>query len=230
MECLFDADNPHFATWLWIYDDDKSRSMTTVSPKKPEAVPLYYAAKFGFRDLAEHLIAKHPEHVNAQGGNDVTPMHVAARSGHADILSILHEHGADLEGRGIIGQSPLHRASMNEKLEAGKYLLDRGADINARRDDGSTPLYQAAYFGKVEFTRMLLEHGARVDAQTDSGETPLHGAVKDKSSVQAARLLLEHGADVNARDKLGRTAFQLTAVYKQEVRQLLSEYGAEFVE
>ena len=227
MECLFDASKPHFATWLWIYGEDwRGRSMTTMSPKKPEAVPLYYAAMLGFHDLAEHIIAEYPEHVNARGGREETPMHVAADAGHADILSLLHEHGADLEGRGIIGQSPLHRASADEKLEVGKRLLDLGADINARTDDGRTPLYRAAYFGKVEFTRMLLEHGARVDTQTNSGETPLHGAINGIGGVQVMRLLLEHGADVNARDKSGRTPFHLTSLYQQEVRQLLSEYGA----
>jgi Ankyrin repeats (3 copies)/Ankyrin repeats (many copies) len=230
MECLFDAGKPHFATWLWIYDEDLGGSMTTMSPKKPEAVPLYFAAKLGFHDLAEHLIAEHPEHVNARGGNDRTPMHVAARAGHADILSILHEHGAYLEGQGIVGQRPLHRATMGGALKAGKWLLDLGADINARDNGGWTPLYQAAYFDKVEFARMLLEHGARVNAQTDSGETPLHGAAKDVCSVQATRLLLEHGADVNACDNSGRTPFQLTERWKPGVRQLLSEYGAEYAE
>jgi hypothetical protein len=86
MECLFDADRPHFATWLWIYNEDRSgRSMPGMCPEKPEAVPLYYATMLGFRDLAEHLIGKHPEHVNATGGWEVTSMHVAARAGHADI-------------------------------------------------------------------------------------------------------------------------------------------------
>jgi hypothetical protein len=228
MECLFDAEKPHFATWLWIFDEDRKNSMTTMSPKKPEAVPLYYAAVLGFRDLAEHLIAEHPEHVNARGGRDQTPMHVAAFAGHADILSILHEHGADLEGQGIIGQSLLHRATMGGAPNAVKWLLDRGANINARHDDGWTPLHQAAYFDKVELTQMLLELGARVDIQTNSGETPLHSAVKDSSSVQAARLLLEYGADVNARDKSGSTPFQLT--WRKDARQLLSEYGAEYAE
>ena len=142
MECLFDADKPHFATWLWIYNEDQGgRSMSTMCPEKPEAVPLYYAARLGFRDLAEHLIAKHPEHVNARGGSEVTPMHVAASAGHADILSLLLEHGADVDGRGKFGETPLHRASWNGKVEAGQCLLDRGADINARDDDDWTPLY-----------------------------------------------------------------------------------------
>ena len=233
MECLFDAKRPHFATWLWIYNDDREgESMTTKFPWKPAAVPLYYAARLGFRDLAEHLIAEHPEHVSAQGGHDETPMHAAAAAGHADILSILHEHGADLDGPLINGRSPLYWAFVHDKLEAGKRLLDLGADINARRvgTSGWTLLFEAAYFGKVEFTRMLLEHGASVDARTSLGETPLHGAVKDLPITQTARLLLEHGADVDARDMFGMTPFQCTPSYCHDIRQLLSEYGAETAE
>jgi hypothetical protein len=46
MECLFDRDKPHFATWLWIYNEDQweAHFMWTMRPEEPEAVPLYYAA------------------------------------------------------------------------------------------------------------------------------------------------------------------------------------------
>jgi len=102
MKCLFDADRPHFATWLWIYNEDEyGDSMDTIFPENPEASPLYYAAMFGFRELAEHLIAENPEHLSARGGREETPMHVAAREGRANILSLLLEHGADLDGRDI---------------------------------------------------------------------------------------------------------------------------------
>jgi hypothetical protein len=121
MEYLFDAGKPHFATWLWIYNEDRERSMTTMSPKIPEAVPLYYAAWFGFRDLAEHIIAKHPEHVNARGGRDKTPIHVAAYRGRVDILSLLLEHGADLEGQGITG--PKSTASGNHEWKTRSWAV-----------------------------------------------------------------------------------------------------------
>ena len=227
MECLFDADRPHFATWLWIYDEDwDGRSMNTSRPGKPEAVPLYYAAKLGFRDLVEHLIAKHPEHVHASGGVEVTSMHVAAIAGHADILSLLLEHGAYVNGLGINGQTPLHRASANAKVEAGKCLLDHGADINARDNDGSTPLLLAA-FEEVEFARLLLKSGARINVRDNiCGWTPLHWAVK-ATNIQVVRLLLEHGADVNALDPTGRTPSQITR--QQEIVELLSEYSAQSV-
>jgi ankyrin repeat protein len=227
MECLFDAEKPHFATWLWIYDEDRSgRSMSTMCPMKPEAVPLYYAAMLGFRALAEHLIVKHPEQVNAQGGKEHTPMHVAARAGHADILSLLVDHGADVNDRDTYGQTPLHRSSWNGKVEAGQYLLHHGADIDARDKDDWTPLLLAASEAHVEFARMLLQEGAMINVHDSRGWTPLHRAVAG-SNIQIVRLFLESHADVNARNQAGRTPFQ--SAVQQDIAELLSEYGAESV-
>jgi ankyrin repeat protein len=233
MECLFDADRPHFATWLWVYNQDRPRrSMSTPYPEKPEAVPLYYAANLGFCDLVEHHIAEHPEHVNARGGNEETPMRAAASAGHADILSLLLEHGAPVDGRGSNwGSTPLHRASSNGRVEAGQCLLDRGAaDINARDTDDWTPLFSAAIEGQVEFARMLLKREATVDVpDKNNGKTPLHQAVLE-GNIQFVRLLLEHGADVNARDKRGETPSQTgSSMGRHEIVELLSEYGAKSV-
>ena len=172
MESLFDADRPQFATWLWIYNEDRGLTMSTMCPEKPEAVPLYYAAMLGFRDLAEHLIARHPEHVDARGGEQVTPMHIAALEGHANILSLLLDHGADIHGRGDADTTPLHRTSIYEKLEAGQFLLDHGADINARDDYGWTPLHWAVIWDSVQSARFLLEHGADANTSSNTGETP----------------------------------------------------------
>jgi hypothetical protein len=231
IECLFDADKPHFATWLWIYNDDQDgRSMSTTRPEKPEAVPLYYAASFGFRELAEHLIAKYPEHAIANGGKAVTAMHVAAREGYADILLLLLAHGADVNVRGSWGQTPLHRAAWTGKVDAGKFLLDHGADINPRSYDQSTPLFSAVIQGHVEFTRMILERGAAIDVRNVTGTSPLHWAAQG-GEIQAVQLLLDNGADVNARNNFDETPSGLAAgSKKQMIRELLSKYGAESVE
>ena len=227
MECLFDADKPHFATWLWIYNEDmRGRSMSTMHPEKPEAVPLYYAAMLGFHDLAEHLIARHPEYINARGGVEGTPMHAAASAGHAGILSLLLEHGVYVDSLNYSDQTSLHRASSNGMVEAGQFLLDRGADINARDFNGWTPLISAAIFGQVEFARKLLKRGARIDDLDNKGDTALHWAVI-LESIQVARLLLEHGADVDVRDKHGLTPTQ--RAHRPDIRRLLSEYGNKSV-
>jgi Ankyrin repeats (3 copies)/Ankyrin repeat len=226
MECLFDEDQPHFATWLWIYNDDGwgVSSLSTMRPRKPQAVPLYHAARLGLRNLAEHLIAEHPEHINARSWYGLSPIHAAMRKGHVDILALLLEHGADVDSRTVYNQTPLNWAAARGEVDVGQYLLDCGADINARNNFHETPLYSAAGGGHVEFARMLLERGASIDVRDDQKRTPLHHAV-EQGEIQTARLLLEHGADVNARDDSGMTPFQYTTV--QEFVELFSMYGAE---
>jgi ankyrin repeat protein len=232
MECLFDADKPHFATWLWIYNEDKprrDRSMSTMRPEKPKGVPLYHATRLGFRDLAEHLIAEHPEHVNARGGEEVTPMHIAAFEGHSHILLLLIEHGADVNGRGKNGQTPLQRASWNGRLEAGQFLLNRGADIDVQNNFNNTALRFATMKGHAEFARMLLDRGAMIDARGESGRTPLHSAVINRRT-EIVRLLLERGADTHVRDEDGKTPSKLGSRWGyHEIVDLLSEYRAKTV-
>jgi ankyrin repeat protein len=86
--------------------------------EKPIADPPYYASMLGFRNLADHLIAGYPEHVNARGGDEEILRHIAARAGHASILTLLLEHGTDVDGRHA-GQTPLHRASCKENSKLG---------------------------------------------------------------------------------------------------------------
>lgn len=46
--------------------------MDTIYSEQPEAVPLCFAARLEFSDLAEHPIVEHPEHVNARRGAGCT--------------------------------------------------------------------------------------------------------------------------------------------------------------
>jgi ankyrin repeat protein len=229
VESLFDADKPHFATWLWIFNEDRGGPMTTRRPSKPEAVPLYYAARLGFRDLVERLIVEHPEDVNARGGEYETPMHAAAFGGQTDILALLIQHGADINGLYNRDETPLLVASRNARLEAGQFLLNHGADINARDKYNDTALTYASINRHIEFARMLLERGALIDLRGYSGQTALHYVV-ERDDARFVRLLLEHGADVNARDDNGKTPSQVVAHPDPEIVKLLSDYGAKSVE
>ena len=229
MECLFDEDKPHYAIWLWIHDEKNPGCLpiTPMRPVKPGPVPLHHAARLGFRDLAAHLIAEHPENVNGWDPDwEESAMHVAAERGYTEILSLLLEHNVDIDSRDSDRETSLHRASYRGKLGVGKYLLNHGADINARDMDNWTPLFNATSEGEVEFAQMLIERGAMIEARDFLGRTSLHEAV-EKSKIQVARLLLKHGADVNARDESGKTPSQFTT--QQEILELLSEYGSESV-
>jgi uncharacterized protein YoxC len=225
MDRLFDAEKPHFSTWLWIYDEDDHSSTPGMRPSKPKPVPLYYAGLFGFRDLARRLLKIHPEYINAQGGYHGTPFHASTSRGHVDLSSLLIDHLPDVDIRGIWNQTPLHRAAREGYLEIGQQLLSRGANVNAQDKDGWTPLHSAAFRGKVEFARMLLDHRAAVNATSNCGRSPLHLA-SIRGQVGVIRLLLKHGADRHARDNSGFTPCEVASKsgHKNgEIVQLLSQ-------
>jgi hypothetical protein len=109
MEYLFDANKPHFKVWLTLYDIDTSPNPDATfylfTPyRKSPAAPLYYAALCGFHDLVEHLITKHPQDVNTDGGYYVRPLVAALAGEHFQTADLLRHNGADLDGRGKLGE------------------------------------------------------------------------------------------------------------------------------
>ena len=232
IKCLFDADKPHFASWFTLLPLDQRLQSTTRKVDRP----LFHVAYLGFPDAVEHIVSEHPERINTKGLFDRTPLHAAAYNGRPEIVSSLLKHGADVEARDVRGRTPLFLAAMEGKLEAGRSLLDSGADINPRAWRNLTPVCTAIFNGHVEFVRMLLERGAAMDIREETSTRgwftgiPLIEAVKSKN-IQMVRLLLEHGEDVNECDRKGKSPSQWASSHgRQEILELLSEYGAKSVE
>jgi ankyrin repeat protein len=237
MEYLFDANKPHFKVWLTLCDIDTWPNYRDgiftqfAQPDKSPAAPLYYAALCGFHDLVEHLITKHPQDVNADGGYYVRPLVAALAGEHFQTADLLHHNGADLDVRGRDGTNPLHGAAHSGNLEVVWKLIEYDpAYINVRSVDGWTPLLFATEGRNSEdgsVARLLLERGADVNAQNQLGWTPLHRA-SFFGALEVVRLLLEHGADIEPKENDGKTALQVAAEEgHDDVVELLREHGAK---
>ena len=240
MEDLFDPDKPYFGAWLQVYDIDirpvsdphfylrlqyfDTRPLKASLP----AIPLYYAALCGFHELAEQLIIKYPQQVNATSGYFVSPLGVALQGGHLKCAQVLLERGADVDVQANCDYTPLLGASCTGHSEIVQWLLSHRANPNHRgKIIGWISLHGAAFYGHVEVSRLLLQYKADVNARDNRGRTPLHIA-SQCDQVDVARLLLEHGVDVNAQDKKGRTAFQVASdLGYHDVAKLVSDHGSE---
>jgi len=200
IECLFDAEKPHFAVWRWVSNIKFSARMGTTKRKPPKETPLCIAALLGLRELVERLLIKHPGDLNAEGTLRGSPLCAAVAEGHAHVTSLLLEHGAnaDFKETRRYHMPPMHLASQFGHVEIGKQLLDHGADVNSRDNFDRTPLHMSAFFNAVEFARMLLEHDAEVGAKERWGRTPLRIAEGYKWR-DFVRLLREHGGRMDER-------------------------------
>ena len=199
---LFDSSKPHFTAWLKVHDIDEDWHGFSLSDLQ-DAVgsPLYYAAFCGFCDLAEHLITKHPDQVNARGGRILFPLPAALSKRHLHVANLLCEHDAVVDVQGGFMCTPLHAASFNGQVDIIRWLLKHGADVDARSITGTTPLGEAANTMQLEVVQLLFEHDADIDTRDIKGQTSLYWILVYRSSsekfVDMMRLLLELGADPN---------------------------------
>lgn len=127
---------------------------------------------------------------------DVPLIGYAAENGYAEILSILLQHGADIEKSDNYGWRPLHLACYRGHTEIAKILIHAGADVHAStvkwnepyykptglyQDDPWTgqPLHLATMSGRADIVKLLLENGVDIHACTgvdvNSYHCPGHG-------------------------------------------------------
>jgi ankyrin repeat protein len=244
MEYFFDADKPHWTAWYLVQTTDLWDSWQSYAydafQEPRAALPLYYASFGGFYDLVEHLIAKHPEQINAKGGRNVTPLWAALRKKHFQVAELLHRNGADINFRDHDLSTLLCIACQEGRLDAVQWLFNHGADINVRREGLRTPVHIAATNRRPQVLKMLIEHNADIHVRSIFGYSPLHLAasstVPERDHVDVMQVLLDHGADPNALDDDNSTPLHHSSWWQNgniasrkgtvEGTRLLLKYGA----
>ena len=58
--------------------------------------------------------------------SDETPLHLAAQLGHGTLITLLLEHGADVEAASQAGYTPLHLAAGASRTRAAEHEPGRG--------------------------------------------------------------------------------------------------------
>jgi hypothetical protein len=108
------------------------------------------------------------------------------------MVTLLLDHGADLQARGINDFTPLHRAASWGFVRVVLCLLDRGAQIDARTriDDYSTPLIVAAQAGKREVVELLLKRGADPREYGELNDDAVAGSGSREQQIE--RLLMRY--------------------------------------
>ncbi len=110
-----------------------------------------------------------------------TPLLVAARDGHTDIVRALLQAGAHVRVEDwVFKGSPIHKATYNGNSEILKMLvehpdiaLDAQGPIN-----GYTPLHDALWHGFTECAEILVKAGARLDLRGHDGKLPIDVAIE----------------------------------------------------
>ena len=136
---------------------------------------VFEAAALGDTARLVELLEMEGALAGAWSPDGFTPLHLAAFFGQAHAVSVLLEHGADLEAvsRNGLRVRPLNSAAAAGERDICARLLEHGADPNAASEGGFTPVHAAAQNGDGELLRLLLRQGADADATTADGRRPL---------------------------------------------------------
>jgi ankyrin repeat protein len=103
-----------------------------------------------------------------------TALMLAAENGHAEIVRILVEHGADLNAKSRDLQlTSLMYAVVKGHPDIVENVTEYGADVNARDGAGRTALMLAVQYKNRDLVHLLLNKGARPDIADAEGRTAL---------------------------------------------------------
>ena len=212
--------------------------------------PLHVAARVAAVDVAGLLLARGADIEALPRMSPDPPLTVAAASGHIEMVALLLDGGAKVDGsegarnpieaaaevgavdvmallvkRGAKIAPALAPAARSGQVEVAAWALDRGANVDDRDSFGRTAMESAAFSGDIEMAAFLLNRGAILDFG-DRGGYPLAAATLG-GHVEMVAWLLDLGATIDAENADGHTALTNAAFLGySDVVELLLDRGA----
>lgn len=137
---------------------------------------LHYAINFKNLEAVKKMLSlgANPVVYSDQSFSFGPAFHVACAHGTPEIIQVLLDAGADINGteNEYLNRTPLAHACIFCNLDNVRFLLENGANVNASDEDGNTPyLHACKNAASIEILNMLELHGADEDATNNEGQT-----------------------------------------------------------
>jgi len=185
--------------------------------------PLHVAAQSGSAELVKTLLAKgadlnavtKPIDAGGRGGpgggggprgpsGQQTPLLLAARNNHLDVMRALIEAGADTKMKAQDGTTLFLSAAASGRVGVTKYAYEFDKDVKATDDSGRTAMHEVVSNGgggatqdeMTELVQYLADIGAPLDEKDGRGRTPIQtgdGIPLDKPIQRMAEIIVSRG-------------------------------------
>ncbi|XP_046548423.1 protein fem-1 homolog A-like [Haliotis rubra] len=183
----------------------------------------------GHLDVVKYIVSHRAKvGINSRGSKKKTPVMVAGRWGHKDVVEFLVELGADLSLVYEGGSSVLHLACFGGHLEVAKYIVSKGkVNINSRGWKKKTPVMVAAANGHKDVVEFLVEHGADLSRVYGGGSSTLHLASFGGHLDVVRYIVAQNKVNINSRGWKKKTPVMVAAeMGEKDVVEFLVEHGA----
>jgi hypothetical protein len=177
--------------------------------------PLHICASKGLEEMCDLLLKNNVSTVEARTTGLMekdsffgshTAVHVAAVKGNDGILTLLLDHGADINAKlGMPGQD-IKDSALKESNKENRKIASMFE---------ATALHLACYMGYYKIVHLLLSYGAQVDSTTYLGYTPLQISVAWGSLKTAPPIILQlsiSGSDWLLKNHLEESAWDMTGL------------------
>ncbi|RDW68211.1 hypothetical protein BP5796_08868 [Coleophoma crateriformis] len=150
---------------------------------------------------------------------ELSPLHLASRSSHSDVVAFLLKAGVDIESRDREGQTALQHSLNRGWPDTFELLVSGGANLNTRDNDGTTILMKAAGYGASHIIETITKYGV-IDslARDNDGQTAMHHAINSRNcrssnrGTRVFKLLVNLGLDFTTLDYSGISPIQVAVL------------------
>jgi len=204
---------------------------------------LMAASHYGRYRVVEFLIETLKASISLRDRYGWTALHHAARNGHARVVQLLLQHGADPNTRDANSCSALMLAAEAGHANVVATLLQTiqssgkeetsSLDLEARSSQGDTALTLSCYGGHSEVALLLIDAGAEINVRGRKGRTPLMQAAL-RNNLDLVSALVYLGARLDLVDAYGlsicdyenRSGGLLASAIQRGINMLLTETKA----
>lgn len=159
-----------------------------------EAAKLHYDRS---KRLVEYVLSL-GLNVNLEDRDGCIPLHLALMYNSDKIVSLLLNHGADMNNERHYGKL-LFSAAQGGYKNIVQQLYEKGVQMDQKDSNGRTPLHYAAQRGKEEVIQLLLSYGLKPDEEDNHKCSPLKAALTSYSAIKdnVIQLLLSKCVDID---------------------------------
>lgn len=106
-------------------------------------------------------------------------LHLAAWSGHAQVVNYLCKNKADVGAAAMDDMGAVHFAAQKGHLEVVRILLTSGVSVKSANRKGMTALHYAAQGSNLELVKYLVKKGANISVKNKAVKTPIDLATNE---------------------------------------------------
>ncbi|XP_052810784.1 transient receptor potential cation channel subfamily A member 1 homolog isoform X1 [Mya arenaria] len=179
--------------------NDKTVVFLAAEENKLDVLQVLTANR-GTRDLIDH-----------RDEENNSPLHIAARHGHINIVKCLMENGAMISLKNDMEQTPMHMAAEHGWIGVVREIA--GKDKNSLNDgdeNSNTALHLAADGGHIQLVKTLIKLGADHEIRNGSLRTAM-GCAAANGHMKVVIHLVNADTPIDPIDKLGLTPLLVAA-------------------